>query len=68
MAPHSNIHAWEMPWTEKPGRLQSMGSQESDMTEHACTLELHICVIPQTLNEQILVGRYSALCYRMWET
>ena len=32
MAPHSNIHAWEMPWTEKPGRLQSMGSQESDTT------------------------------------
>ena len=22
--------AWEIPWTEKPGRLQSMGSQESD--------------------------------------
>ena len=27
MAPHSSILAWEIPWTEKPGRLQSVGSQ-----------------------------------------
>ena len=27
MATHSSILAWEIPWTEKPGRLQSMGSQ-----------------------------------------
>ena len=25
--------AWKIPWTEEPGRLQSMGSLESDMTE-----------------------------------
>ena len=28
----SSILAWEIPWTEKPGRLQSMGSQEPDLT------------------------------------
>ena len=33
MATHSSILAWKMPWTEKPGKLQSMGSQELDMTE-----------------------------------
>ena len=27
MAPHSSILAWEIPWTEEPGGLQSMGSQ-----------------------------------------
>ena len=27
MATHSSIHAWKIPWTEEPGRLQSMGSQ-----------------------------------------
>ena len=27
MATHSSIFAWKIPWTEKPGRLQSMGSQ-----------------------------------------
>ena len=26
MAPHSSTPAWKIPWTEKPGRLQSMGS------------------------------------------
>ena len=33
MATHSSILAWEIPWTEKLGRLQSIGSQESDTTE-----------------------------------
>ena len=32
MATHSNILAWEIPWTEEPGELQSVGSQELDMT------------------------------------
>ena len=27
MAPHSTTLAWTIPWTEEPGRLQSMGSQ-----------------------------------------
>ena len=27
MATHSSIVAWEMPWTEEPGGLRSMGSQ-----------------------------------------
>ena len=26
MAPHSSSLAWKIPWTEEPGRLQSMGS------------------------------------------
>ena len=32
MAAHSNILAGRIPWTEEPGGLQSMGSQESGMT------------------------------------
>ena len=31
MATHSSVLAWRIPWTEKPGRLQSMGFSESDM-------------------------------------
>ena len=27
MATHSGILTWRIPWTEEPGRLQSMGSQ-----------------------------------------
>ena len=30
MATHSSILAWEIPWAEEPGRLQSMWSQKSD--------------------------------------
>ena len=33
MATHSSILAWRIPWTEEPGGLQSLGSQESDTTE-----------------------------------
>ena len=33
MATHPSILAWEIPWTEEPGRLQSLrGRKESDMT------------------------------------
>ena len=40
MAPHSSILAWRTPWTEEPGRLQSMGSQKAghnSVTEHTHT-------------------------------
>ena len=33
LATHSSILAWEIPWTEKPGGLQSIGSLRVDMTE-----------------------------------
>ena len=32
MATHSSILAWRIPWTEEPGRLQSIGCKESDTT------------------------------------
>ena len=33
MATHSSILAWEIPWTEKPGGLQSWGHKELDTTK-----------------------------------
>ena len=33
VSPHSSALAWKIPWAEEPGRLQSMGSLESDTTE-----------------------------------
>ena len=30
MATHSSIFAWKIPWTEDPGRLQSMGLQTAE--------------------------------------
>ena len=32
MSTHTNILAWEIPWTQEPGGLQSVGSLELDMT------------------------------------
>ena len=34
MVTHSNILAWRIPWTEEPGRLQSMGSQAVGRLSH----------------------------------
>ena len=51
MATHSSIRLWEIPWTEDPGGLQSMGLQELDTIEW---LSLHftyakIYYVPGTL-------------------
>ena len=39
MAAHSIILAWRFPWTEEPGKLQSIGRKESDVTEE--TAHIH---------------------------
>ena len=39
MAAHSSVLSWEIPWTEEPGELQSIGLQRvrhNLVTEHAC--------------------------------
>ena len=36
---NSSILAWRIPWTEKPGRLQSVGSQR---TGHNCMTNIHL--------------------------
>ena len=36
---HSSVLAWEIPWTEEPSRLQSMGSQN----RHDLTIEQQLC-------------------------
>ena len=44
MATHSSILAWEIPWTEEPGGLQSMGLQRvqhSLATEQACLILIY---------------------------
>ena len=41
MAPHSSTFAWKIPWAEEPGRLQSMGSLESDTTSLSLFTFMH---------------------------
>ena len=49
MATHSNILAWEISWTEEPGRLQSMGSQrvghDLEQQKQAFTVVIIGCVL-----------------------
>ena len=52
MATHSNILAWEIPWTEEPGGLQSTGPKELDTTEQL-TVSLspwlvEVCALPMS--------------------
>ena len=50
-ATHSSILLWKTPWTEEPSRLQLMGLQELDMTEHKCThTHTHVHVYIDILN------------------
>ena len=42
MAPHSNTLAWKIPWTEEPGRLQSMGSlSQTRLSDFPFTFHFH---------------------------
>ena len=45
MATHSSSVAWKIPWTEKPGRLQSMGRKESDTTERLHFTPVYACML-----------------------
>ena len=52
MATYTSILAWEIPWTEEAGRLQSMGHKESDTTER---LTLNLKLIESKKRIKIIV-------------
>ena len=57
-ATHSGTLAWKIPWTEKPGRLQSIVSQkESDMTER---LHFHMDTLSLTKETKIYNGEKTS--------
>ena len=48
MATHFSILAWEISWTEEPGRLQSMGSERvrdnyAHMRTYKCSIDSNFC-------------------------
>ena len=67
MVPHSIILAWEIPWTEESGGLQSMGSQRDDsVTEHRAERPaqwflptLHLLTWPRTSAEGQATGKQN---------
>ena len=65
MAAHSSVLAWRSPWTEKPGRLQSVGLQRvgySLATEQGSLVAQMVKNLPATQETQVLpLGREDHL-------
>ena len=57
MAPHSSTLAWKIPGTEEPGRLQSMGSLESDTTDFPFTFHFHALEKEMATHSSVLAWR-----------
>ena len=59
MAPHSSTLAWKMPWTEEPGRLQSMGwLRVGRLSDFTFTFHFHAL-------EKEMATRSSVLAWRI---
>ena len=80
MATHSSILAWKIPWTEKPGRLESMGSQRvakcvtslsffpggSDGKEAVCNVETWVQFLGwEETQEEGMATHSSILAWRI---
>ena len=61
MAPHFSTLAWKIPWTEEPGRLQSMGSQR---VGHDWATSLSLFTFMHAL-EKDMVTHSSVLAWRI---
>ena len=62
MAPHSSTLAWKIPWTEEPGRLQSM---ESLRVGHNWATSLSIFTFPFHALEKEMATHSSVLAWRI---
>ena len=58
MAPHSSTLAWKIPWTEEPGRLQSMGSlSQTRLSDFTLTFHFHALEKEMATHSSILAWR-----------
>ena len=56
MAPHSSTLAWKIPWTEEPGRLQSMGSR-TRLSDFTFTFHFHALEKEVATHSNVLAWR-----------
>ena len=67
MATHSSILAWEIPWTEEPGRLQSMGSRRvghdwvTSLFQDDKFVQYILCVNPWNLHQKDKSPKYVTI-------
>ena len=61
MAPHSSTLAWKIPWTEEPGRLQSMGVTEgrTRLSDFPFTSHFHALEKEMATHSSVLAWRIS---------
>ena len=68
-APHSSPLAWKIPWTEEPGRLQSMLSQ-TRLNDFTFTFHFHALEKEMATHSRVLAwrspGRGSMVGCRLW--
>ena len=57
MAPHSSTLAWKIPWTEEPGRLQSMGSLSQRLSDFTFTFHFHTLEKEMATHSSVLAWR-----------
>ena len=59
MATHSSTFAWKIPWTEEPGRLQSMGLQKSwtRLSNFTFTFHFHALEKEMAIHSSVLAWR-----------
>ena len=59
MALHSSTLAWKIPWTEEPGRLQSMGSRRVGhlLSDFTFTFHFHVLEKEMATHSTVLVWR-----------
>ena len=61
MAPHSSTLVWQIPWTEEPGRLQSMGSRRvgTRLSNFTFTFHFHALEKEMATHSSVLAWRIS---------
>ena len=67
MATHSSILAWEIPWTEELGRLQSTGSQKSWTQLNDGTTTFVECLLSSTMLDSLHLLFCSILLRILWD-
>ena len=62
MAPYSSTFAWKIPWTEEPGRLQSMGSlSRTRLSDFTFTFHFHALEKEMATHSSVLAWRFPGM-------
>ena len=68
MAPHSSTLAWKIPWTEEPGKLQSMGSlSQTRLSDFTFAFHFHALEKEMATHSSVLAWRIPGR-WSLWST